>query len=130
MTLKLPQHAAHPFFGVSDDDCLTMDGQPLTQVALQAGQTPFYAYSGQYMTERVRQLRRVLPDSVHLHYAIKANPMPAVVRHMSSLVEGLDVASAREARVALDTGMAPDAISFAGPGKTSEDLETAVAAGI
>jgi hypothetical protein len=46
------------------------------------------------------QLRKHLPRDVHLHYAVKANPMPAVVQHLSGLVDGLDVASAAEMRVA------------------------------
>jgi diaminopimelate decarboxylase len=82
------------------------------------------------MSDRVRLLRETLPPEVHLHYAIKANPMPAVVQHMASLVDGLDVASAREMQVALDAGMAPDMISFAGPGKSPAELARAVAAGI
>jgi diaminopimelate decarboxylase len=123
------QHAAHPFFGVVDD-CLTIDGRSLLQLAAQVGSTPFYAYSRTHISERVAALRRVLPKQVHLHYAIKANPMPAVVRHLGALVDGLDVASAAEMQVALDAGIAPSSISFAGPGKTIAELERAVAAGI
>ena len=125
----LGPHAPHPFFGVADD-CLTVAGRSLVDIAGQAGRTPFYAYSRVYLSERVAALRATLPAQVHLHYAIKANPMPAVVRHMAPLVDGLDVASAREMRVALDAGMRPDLISFAGPGKTPAELEAAVAAGI
>jgi diaminopimelate decarboxylase len=39
---------------------------------------------------------------------MKANPMPAVVQHMAGLVDGIDVASAGELKVALDTGMHPN----------------------
>jgi pyridoxal-dependent decarboxylase, exosortase system type 1 associated len=129
MTLELPQHATHPFFGVAAD-CLTIAGRPITDVAAQVGSTPFYAYSRQYMTERVELLRRTLPAGLHLHYAIKANPLPQVVQHMAGLVDGLDVASAREMQVALAAGMDPGAISFAGPGKTPAELAAAVAADI
>lgn len=126
----LGQHAAHAYFGVTDDDCLSIAGQPLTRIAAQIGSTPFYAYARDYLSERVALLRRTLPREIHLHYAIKANPMPAVVRHMASLVDGLDVASAREMQTALDAGVRPDLISFAGPGKSVAELERAVAAGI
>jgi diaminopimelate decarboxylase len=125
----LPQHAPHPFFGISGD-ALTIGGRALPEIAAEVGRTPFYAYARRYMTERVEALRRTLPGQVHLHYAMKANPMPAVVRHMAGLVDGLDVASAQEMRVALDAGVAADRISFAGPGKTPEELARAVAAGI
>jgi diaminopimelate decarboxylase len=55
--------------------------------------------------------------AVKLHYAMKANPMPAVVGLMAGLVDGIDVASAGELKVALDAGADPAEISFAGPGK-------------
>jgi diaminopimelate decarboxylase len=112
------------------DDCLQVGGIPLTELARRIGRTPFYAYDRGLITQRVGLLRKHLPEEVHLHYAIKANPMPEVVRHLAGLVDGLDVASAGELRIALASGMNPVAISFAGPGKTDAELAEAVAAGI
>ena len=112
------------------DDCLQAGGIPLTELARRVGRTPFYAYDRGLIAQRVAQLRQHLPASVHLHYAIKANPMPEVVRHLAALVDGLDVASAGELRIALASGMNPGAISFAGPGKTDAELAEAVASGI
>jgi diaminopimelate decarboxylase len=112
------------------DNCLTVGGIPVTRLAARIGQTPFYAYDRSLLTERVAYLRRHLPAEVSLHYAIKANPMPAVVQHMAGLIDGLDVASARELMVALDTGMSADDISFAGPGKSDAEVARAVAASI
>lgn len=130
MTLELPgRHAVHPFFEVRDD-CLTLDGHSLLDLATQVGRTPFYAYVRRYIRERVEQLRSILPREIRLHYAIKANPMPAVVAYVASLVDGLDVASANEMRVALDAGMDPKKVSFAGPGKSNAELAQAAAAGI
>ena len=112
------------------DDCLMVGGIPLTRLAQRAGRSPFYAYDRALLTERVGLLRQHLPAQIKLHYAIKANPMPAVVGHMARLVEGLDVASGRELNVALDAGMDPREISFAGPGKSEGELAQAIAAGI
>jgi diaminopimelate decarboxylase len=112
------------------DDCLQVGGIPLTQLTARVGQTPFYAYDRRLLDERVALLRRVLPDAIELHYAIKANPMPAVVQHLMGLVDGLDIASLGELRVALDTGIDPARISFAGPGKRPLELAAAIAAGI
>jgi diaminopimelate decarboxylase len=112
------------------DDCLIIGGQPLTGLAERLGRTPFYAYDRAVMTATMQRLRACLPDEISIHYAVKANPMPALVRHMASLADGLDVASGGELRVALDTGTAPDHISFAGPGKSLAELEAAVQAGI
>lgn len=123
------QHAAHAEFPVVED-CLCIGGRKLTELAEAAGRTPFYIYDRVAITRRVAELRRVLPPEVKLHYAMKANPMPAVVQHTSALVDGLDVASAGEMRVALATSTPPADISFAGPGKSDAELRAAVEAGI
>jgi diaminopimelate decarboxylase len=56
--------------------------------------------------------------------------MPAVVGFMAGLVNGIDVASAGELKVALDAGANPKDISFAGPGKRDPELRQALAAGV
>ncbi|THF61774.1 pyridoxal-dependent decarboxylase, exosortase A system-associated [Pseudothauera rhizosphaerae] len=109
---------------------LLVGGIPLSRVAARVGRTPFYAYDRSLLTARVEELRAALPPAVKLHYAMKANPMPALVCHMAGLVDGIDVASAGELRVALDAGADPRDISFAGPGKSEAELRQAVAAGI
>lgn len=113
-----------------EDDCLVVGKLPLTRLVEQVGSTPFYAYDKALIADRVGLLRRHIPKEVKLHYAIKANPMPDLVAHLANLVDGLDVASAKELEVALGTGMDPAEISFAGPGKTEVELAHAVAAGI
>jgi len=112
------------------NDCIQVGGIPLTELARRIGRTPFYAYDRNLITQRVGLLRQHLPAGMHLHYAIKANPMPEVVRHLAALMDGLDVASAGELGIALASGMNPGAISFAGPGKTDAELAKAIAAGI
>lgn len=123
-----PQHAPMNQFPVVDD-CLHIGGRPVTKIAMEVGGAPFYVYDRQLMSNRMEQLRNTLPDGLIIKYAIKANPMPAVVQHMSSLVDGLDVASAGELRVALDTGIDPIKVSFAGPGKMDWELKQTIAAG-
>ncbi|WP_025041774.1 pyridoxal-dependent decarboxylase, exosortase A system-associated [Nitrosospira briensis] len=124
-----PKHASMVQFS-SRDDCLQIGGMSLTRLVQRVGRTPFYAYDRQRITDRVALLRQHLPAEVHLHYAMKANPMPAVVQHMAGLVDGLDVASAGEMKIALDTPMSPCQVSFAGPGKADQELSCAIAAGI
>ncbi|MFD2365196.1 pyridoxal-dependent decarboxylase, exosortase A system-associated [Pseudoduganella sp. GCM10020061] len=124
-----PQHAPMTQFDVVDDE-LQVGGIALSRLAQRVGQTPFYAYDRARMSARVALLRRHLPQQVHLHYAMKANPMPAVVQHMAGLVDGLDIASGGELSVALDTTMDPGRISFAGPGKSDAEIARAVAAGV
>lgn len=129
MNATRPKHAALPHFEILGG-CLHIGGIPLGRLAQRVGSTPFYAYHRRAMTERVALLRAHLPEEIHLHYAMKANPMPAVVQHMAQLVDGIDVASGHELRVALDTTMRPECISFAGPGKSDAELSSALAAGI
>ncbi|UYM17984.1 pyridoxal-dependent decarboxylase, exosortase A system-associated [Endozoicomonas euniceicola] len=95
-----------------------------------AGGTPLYVYSRTELSDRVKVLRTAMPEALKLHYAIKANPMPAVVQHMSTMLDGLDVASHKEMLVALGTGISPEMISFAGPAKQPGELRAAAAAGI
>ena len=105
-------------------------GRPLSRVVAEIGRTPCYLYDRARIAERARSLRAALPDAVRLHYAMKANPMPALVGHMVGLVDGIDVASAGELRVALDAGASPADVSFAGPGKSDAELAQAQAAGV
>ena len=124
-----PVHASTDQFPVQGNELL-VGGIPLTRLAARVGQTPFYAYDRALLTRRVADLRAALPAGIKLHYAMKANPMPAVVNHMARLVDGIDVASALELNVALDSGADPHEISFAGPGKGDDELRKAVASGI
>lgn len=128
-TRKLPEHTPMTQFPAASSELL-INGQPLSRIAARVGRTPFYAYDRSLLSARVAQLRAALPAEVKLHYAMKANPMPALVCHMATLVDGIDVASAGELMVALDAGADPQEISFAGPGKTDAELHQAVAAGI
>lgn len=126
---QVPQHASMSQFEVFDN-CLHIGGVSLLELAKTVGSTPFYAYDRKVIDAQVSALRHALPPDIHLHYAIKANPMPAVVRHLAAITDGLDVASAGELRVALETGADPANISFAGPGKSAEDLSAAVNSGV
>ena len=127
-TIK-PVHAPMTQFAVQEGELL-VGGQKISRLAARVGQTPFYAYDRNLIRARVAQLRAVLPPAVKLHYAMKANPMPAVVGLMAALVAGIDVASAGELQVALNAGAHPAEISFAGPGKRDIELHQAVAAGV
>jgi len=129
MEKKKPEHA--PIVGFpSCDGELTIGGIKISQLADRVGATPFYAYDRELITARIDEMRKYLPPNLKLHYAMKANPMPAVVQHLSRIVDGLDLASTGEMAIALDTGMAPELISFAGPGKTEQELSQAIAAGV
>ena len=124
-----PKHTSMHQWPVQGGE-LIVGGLPLSLLAARVGQTPFYAYDRGLLRARVAELRAALPKQIKLHYAMKANPMPAVVALMAGLVEGIDVASAGELKVALDCGADPAEISFAGPGKRDPELRQAVASGV
>ena len=123
---QAPVHAAMEQFARLDAE-LVVGGEKLSLLAERVGSTPFYAYDRGLMRQRVAELRATLPASIELHYAVKANPLPAVVGLIATLVDGVDVASSGELKVALDAGADPHEISFAGPGKRDGELRQAVA---
>jgi diaminopimelate decarboxylase len=129
MTESVKTHAALETLAF-EDGILVWGGRKVTDIAKEIGVTPFYAYDRERMSHRVAELRAALPDAMQIHYAMKANPMPSVVAHMVSIVDGLDVASAGELEVALQAGANPADISFAGPGKRDWELRAAIEAGI
>jgi len=124
MTTHTPQH--QPCI----NNQLSIGGIELTRLVNRVGSTPFYAYDRQAIINRMAELRRQMPADLKIHYALKANPMPAVVQLMAGLVDGFDVASAAEMKTALDTAMPVEHISIAGPGKRPAELSQAIAAGI
>ena len=127
--MSVPKHCARSGWSVADD-CLEVGGVPLTRLAETIGRTPFYAYDRRVIADGIAELRRHIPSAVKLHYAMKANPMPALVAFMAGIVDGIDVASGGELKVALDAGMTPREISFAGPAKSESELSQALASGI
>lgn len=114
----------------NDDGELLIGGMRLSQAVSRVGGTPCYLYDRSAIETRVAQLRALLSDRIELHYAVKANPMPALVCHLARLVDGFDIASGIELGVALDAGMSPKQISFAGPGKRESELMQGLAAGV
>jgi diaminopimelate decarboxylase len=107
---------------------LQVGGVDFAELLAQAGDTPAFLYDAGAVAARIARLRAVLPDSVGVNYAIKANPLPALLAQIAPLVDGLDVASGGELARALTVKPAA-AISFAGPGKRDDELAAAIGAG-
>ncbi|MFP4309680.1 MAG: alanine racemase [Desulfococcaceae bacterium] len=91
---------------------------------------PTYYFFSEMIRERIRRLRDCLGDRFHLHYAVKANPHPDILRLMATEGLGADVASAGEMRAANRAGIPFEAMEFSGPGKTEAELRAAVQAGV
>ncbi len=108
---------------------MTVAGLPVTELVAKHG-SPLFVYDTALVHARVAKTRAALPVNVKLHYAMKANPHPAIVSLMASLTDGLDIASGGELKSALMAGVVPETISFAGPGKTDTELHDAIRAGV
>jgi diaminopimelate decarboxylase len=106
---------------------LVIGGRDVETLVQQAGGTPLLVYDGGRIAGQIARFRAAFPSEVSLHYAVKANPYAPLLETLSSLVDGFDVASAGELGKVAHLGLP---ISFAGPGKRAQELETAIRASV
>lgn len=104
-----------------------MDNQQLTAIAQKFG-TPSFVFDTAALSRRMREIKAVVGDSVHLCYSIKANPF--LIPAMQALTETLEVCSPGELEICQALGVAPQTILFSGVNKTAEDIEAAMDAGV
>ena len=65
-----------------------------------------------------------------IHYAVKANPAPEILRKLHSLGSNFDAASRVELQMCLDAGAAPEQLSFGNTIKRASDIAWAHEQGI
>ncbi|MRR39433.1 pyridoxal-dependent decarboxylase, exosortase A system-associated, partial [bacterium] len=92
--------------------------------------TPFYLYDLETVRGKCAAIRKAFGDSLELLYAVKANPNRELLAAMRGEVDGLDIASAGELDRAMEAGYDAGCISFAGPGKTRDELRRSLEAGV
>ena len=109
---------------------LAIDGQRASELVARAGDTPLFVYSGAMIAARVARLRAAMPERLAIHYAVKANPYALLLELMAGVVDGFDIASGGELAMVRAAGIAPDRVSFAGPGKRDAELEAAIVLGV
>lgn len=115
---------------VAEDGMLLVGGVGVAALIDEAETTPCFAYDAAMIEARIAALRAALPRRCDIHYAIKANPFPPLLRFMGERVGGFDIASAGELTAALTAGVTANRISFAGPGKTDAELHAAIDQGV
>jgi diaminopimelate decarboxylase len=109
---------------------LACDGVSVAAIAEQVG-TPVYVYSARAIRTAFRGLDEAFAPIPHaIHYALKANSTLAIARLLRELGSRADANSGGEIRVAERAGFAPVDIVFTGVGKTREELQYAIAAGV
>jgi diaminopimelate decarboxylase len=108
---------------------LSIGGRSVDSLVEEAGDTPLFVYDLDLIGARIERFRAAFPG-VELHYAIKANSYAPLLSYVGSRVDGLDVASAGEMRLAIASGVDAGLVSFAGPGKREKELAEAIEAGV
>ena len=119
-----------PAWFASEEGMLLIGGCGAASLIDEAGDTPLFVYDMGIVEAQVRRFRDAMPRAIDLHYAIKANPYAPLLQRMAGQVDGFDIASGGELSMALEAGMGPERISFAGPGKRDDELEAAIFAGV
>lgn len=93
--------------------------------------TPRYIYDIKLLKATLAALRKAAANPAYrLHYAVKANCEPQILRIIAETGIGADTVSGGEIRMAIDTGFAPEKICFAGVGKTDAEIDFALSTGV
>jgi len=93
--------------------------------------TPFYFYDLDVLNETIETLKNeVQGRGYKIHYAVKANANPRILKIISSYGFGADCVSWNEIDAAIKAGFEPSEIVFAGVGKSDYEISNAIEAGI
>lgn len=93
--------------------------------------TPFYYYDIALLRQTLAAAKSAAsPYGYHIHYAMKANVEPHLLREIRAVGFGADCVSGYEVECAVENGFAPASIVFAGVGKSDHEIRYAIRAGI
>ena len=94
-------------------------------------ETPFYYYDLNILRSTLDIVKKESENSGYkVHYAIKANSNPRILKIISSYGFGSDCVSGNEITAAISAGFKPSEINFAGVGKSDKEIETALKADV
>jgi diaminopimelate decarboxylase len=113
-------------FEAGPDGRLMIGGHDVEELVAKARGTPLFVYDNNLLGTKIASFRHCMPSGVALHYAVKANPYPPLLRWLCKYVDGFDCASLGELEALEDAGADAVAISFAGPGKSDAELRRAI----
>lgn len=126
--VERPLEAPYGFRG----DRLSVDGVPLERIADRYG-TPTYVTSEERLRANLRRFRdafREWAPRFQVHYALKANEQPAVVRIVRSEGAGADCSSPLEIEIALRAGVPPSEVMYTAAYPSADDLRFALRSGV
>ncbi len=95
-------------------------------------ETPFYYYDVDLLKKTLDEARTEAGKyrNFHVHYAVKANFNPKLLEIIKEAGMGADCVSGGEVRAAMNAGIEPGKIVFAGVGKTDKEIAFSLDAGI
>jgi diaminopimelate decarboxylase len=94
-------------------------------------ETPFYFYDLDVLRSGLEIIKKESEASgFQVHYAVKANPNPRILKIIASYGFGADCVNYNEVAAAIEAGFKPSSVVFAGVGKTDKDIANALTAGI
>lgn len=90
-------------------------------------QTPYYQYNIDLLRQTLSIARQESQlNGFYVHYALKANSNPTILRIIAEYGFGADCVSGNEVRTALENGFEANKVVFAGVGKTDDEIEYAI----
>lgn len=93
--------------------------------------TPFYYYDMELLRSTLEEIKKCIAGSdVHVHYAVKANGNPEILKVIAQAGFGADCVSGGEIAAALNVGFDNASIFYAGVGKTDEEILFGIEKGI
>ncbi len=108
---------------------LQLGGVPLRELLRRFG-SPLYVFDAATLRARARSVIAAFGPRIAVLYSIKANPSVALAHILRDEGCGAEIASLGELEVALAAGFAADRLRFAGPGKTKDELASALDRGV
>jgi diaminopimelate decarboxylase len=92
-------------------------------------ETPLFVYDLGVVSRRIAALAAILPPSATMSYAVTANPLPSIVRHVMGRVDGATVGSIGELDLAVRHGAQAASATLCGPGKQDRAIDQALEIG-
>lgn len=103
---------------------------PIREIADKVG-TPVYIYSYNTLLRHFEVFDAAFASIEHLVcFAVKANSNLAILRSLAQAGAGMDIVSGGELYRALQVGVKPEKIVYAGVGKTKVEMEYALESGV
>ena len=84
--------------------------------------TSYIVYDLDLIDKRYKELKSAFPENTLHGIAIKACPLPAILKKQAESGLGAEAASIEEVQIALKSGISSEKITFDGPPKTKSEI--------